>query len=157
MNDVLTSKDFSTQVHSDKPIIAERAMYWGEGEETPQGEAMPRLNRHVHVAQDVLPAGRADLGREGDLDTGTEPQRGSRPGGSLLPHAHGNGQRGQDRNRTGQLQKDLQHGGALGHHRKGCLSWMPSILAIRCRTNDMYFALYNLDNSGRAKLRLTNI
>lgn len=30
--------DLSTQVHADKPIIAERAMYWGAG--TPLGEAM---------------------------------------------------------------------------------------------------------------------
>ena len=39
VNDVpgVGNTDLSTQVHADKPIIAERAMYWGEG--TPLGEA----------------------------------------------------------------------------------------------------------------------
>ena len=37
VNDVLPGVDFSTHVHSDKPIVAERAMYWGE--DTPLGEA----------------------------------------------------------------------------------------------------------------------
>jgi hypothetical protein len=37
VNDQLENSDFSTVVHSDVPIIAERAMYWGAG--TPLGEA----------------------------------------------------------------------------------------------------------------------
>jgi subtilisin family serine protease len=31
VNDALPRKDFSTKVHADKPIIAERAMYWNNG------------------------------------------------------------------------------------------------------------------------------
>ena len=37
LNDLLSATDVSTWVNSDQPIIAERAMYWGEG--TPLGEA----------------------------------------------------------------------------------------------------------------------
>jgi len=37
VNDVLPGKDLSTHVEGSKPVIAERAMYWGEG--TPLGEA----------------------------------------------------------------------------------------------------------------------
>jgi len=37
VNDILQDKDFSTHIHSDKAIIAERSMYWGEG--TMLGEA----------------------------------------------------------------------------------------------------------------------
>ncbi|MBU4176117.1 MAG: IPT/TIG domain-containing protein [Actinobacteria bacterium] len=37
VNQILPDMDFSTQVHGSLPIIAERAMYWGEG--TPAGEA----------------------------------------------------------------------------------------------------------------------
>ncbi len=37
VNDVIADVDLSTRVHADKPIIAERAMYWGE--DTPLGEA----------------------------------------------------------------------------------------------------------------------
>ena len=31
VNDVLPNSDFSTQVHADLPVIAERAIYWGAG------------------------------------------------------------------------------------------------------------------------------
>jgi hypothetical protein len=37
VNDQLPGKDFSTHVHGSAPVVAERAMYWGEG--TPAGEA----------------------------------------------------------------------------------------------------------------------
>lgn len=37
VNDVLPGKDFSVQVNSDLPIVAERAMYWGAG--SAQGES----------------------------------------------------------------------------------------------------------------------
>jgi ribosomal protein L31 len=37
VNDFLPGEDFSTRVSADRAIIAERAMYWGEG--TPSGEA----------------------------------------------------------------------------------------------------------------------
>jgi hypothetical protein len=37
MNELLPDTDFSTVVSSDRPIVAERSMYWGEG--TPLGEA----------------------------------------------------------------------------------------------------------------------
>ncbi|MBN1290128.1 MAG: IPT/TIG domain-containing protein [Actinobacteria bacterium] len=37
VNDVLHETDFSTRLRSDKPIVAERSMYWGEG--TAPGEA----------------------------------------------------------------------------------------------------------------------
>jgi hypothetical protein len=63
VNDVLPNKDFSTQVHADKPIIAERAMYWGAG--TPMGEAC-----HDSIGMDkphmtfYLPDGQTSEGRE---------------------------------------------------------------------------------------------
>jgi hypothetical protein len=34
MNDVIPNQDFSTRVHADKPIVAERAMYWSAGDST---------------------------------------------------------------------------------------------------------------------------
>jgi len=37
VNDILPGKDFSIHVHGDKPVAAERAMYWGEM--TPLGQA----------------------------------------------------------------------------------------------------------------------
>ncbi len=37
VNDILPGKDFSIHVHGDKPVTAERAMYWGEM--TPLGQA----------------------------------------------------------------------------------------------------------------------
>jgi hypothetical protein len=61
VNDVLPDTDFSTQVHGTKPIIAERAMYWGNG----TGEAC-----HDSIGMDAphktfyLPDGSTILGRE---------------------------------------------------------------------------------------------
>jgi hypothetical protein len=63
VNDVagVTSTDLSTQVHGDAPIIAERAMYWGQG--TPLGEAC-----HDSIGLDFphlsfyLPDGHAKVG-----------------------------------------------------------------------------------------------
>ena len=63
VNDVLRSSDFSTQVHSDQPIIAERALYWGGG--TALGEAM---HDSIGVASPhtlwYLPDGQSSEGRE---------------------------------------------------------------------------------------------
>lgn len=61
VNDVLPNQDFSTQVHANVPIIAERAMYWNNG----TGEAM-----HDSIGLDAahecffLPDGRTDAGFE---------------------------------------------------------------------------------------------
>ena len=63
LNDVLPNTDVSTQVHSDQPIIAERAMYWGE--DSPLGEAshdsigMPAAHGVFY-----LPDGQTSEGRE---------------------------------------------------------------------------------------------
>ncbi len=63
VNDVLPGKDLSTQVHADKPIIAERAMYWGA--DKPLGEAC-----HDSIGMDsphttfYLPDGQSSDGRE---------------------------------------------------------------------------------------------
>ncbi len=63
VNDVLPNRDFSTRVHGSRPIIAERAMYWGEG--TALGEAchdsigLPRPFRNFY-----LPDGQTTEGRE---------------------------------------------------------------------------------------------
>jgi YVTN family beta-propeller protein len=63
VNDVVPSKDLSTQVHADKPIIAERAMYWGA--DKPLGEAS-----HDSIGMDsphmtfYLPDGQTTEGRE---------------------------------------------------------------------------------------------
>ena len=63
VNEILPGKDFSTRVHADKPIIAERAMYWGAG--TPLGEAchdsigMPMAHRVFY-----LPDGQTSGGYE---------------------------------------------------------------------------------------------
>jgi len=63
VNDVLPDKDLSTQVHADKPIIAERAMYWGA--DKPLGEAT-----HDSIGMDsphmtfYLPDGQTTEGRE---------------------------------------------------------------------------------------------
>jgi P pilus assembly chaperone PapD len=65
VNDVagVSNTDLSTQVHSDKPIIAERSMYWGAG--TPLGEAM-----HDSIGLDFphmtfyLPDGQTGTGRQ---------------------------------------------------------------------------------------------
>ena len=63
VSDALPNTDFSTQVHSDQPVVAERAMYWGEG--TACGEAM-----HDSVGVSAphrifyLPDGQTSEGRE---------------------------------------------------------------------------------------------
>jgi hypothetical protein len=65
VNDVpgMASTDFSTAVHGTKPIIAERAMYWGA--DTPLGEAC-----HDSIGMDAahttfyLPDGQSSDGRE---------------------------------------------------------------------------------------------
>lgn len=63
VNDVLPNRDFSTMVYGSRPIIAERAMYWGEG--TALGEAchdsigLPRPYRNFY-----LPDGQTTEGRE---------------------------------------------------------------------------------------------
>ncbi|MCG2796133.1 MAG: DUF5719 family protein, partial [Actinomycetia bacterium] len=63
VNDVLPDEDLSTQVHSDKPIIAERAMYWGEG--TPLGEAChDSIGMSAPHTTFYLPDGQTSDGRE---------------------------------------------------------------------------------------------
>jgi hypothetical protein len=63
VNDVLTGSDFSTQVHSDQPVIAERALYWGAG--TPAGEAMhDSIGVAAPHALWYLPDGQTSEGRE---------------------------------------------------------------------------------------------
>jgi hypothetical protein len=63
VNDVLPNSDFSTQVHADLPVIAERALYWGAG--SPLGEAM---HDSIGVASPhamwYLPDGQSSEGRE---------------------------------------------------------------------------------------------
>ncbi|MBU1669620.1 MAG: hypothetical protein KKF41_02595 [Actinobacteria bacterium] len=63
VNDALPASDFSTQVHSDLPVIAERSMYWGAG--TEQGEA---VHDSIGVAQPqaiwYIPDGQSSEGRE---------------------------------------------------------------------------------------------
>ena len=63
VNDVLPNTDFSTKVHGTKPIIAERAMYWGSG--TPLGEAchdsVGMASSHISF---YLPDGQTSEGRE---------------------------------------------------------------------------------------------
>jgi len=63
VNDVLPGEDFSTQVHSDNPIIAERAMYWGEGGAL--GEAChDSIGMSSPHATFYLPDGQTSDGRE---------------------------------------------------------------------------------------------
>jgi hypothetical protein len=63
VNDVLPNTDFSTTVTANKPVIAERSMYWGSG--TPLGEAM-----HDSIGTDLphttfyLPDGQTSGGRQ---------------------------------------------------------------------------------------------
>lgn len=63
MNDLIPNTDFSTEVTSDLPVIAERAMYWGAG--TPAGEA---CHDSIGLAQPhgdfYLPDGQTSEGRE---------------------------------------------------------------------------------------------
>lgn len=61
VNDVLASADFSTRVHSDLPIVAERAMYWdgGRGEACHDSIGMPMAHRVFY-----LPDGETQNGHE---------------------------------------------------------------------------------------------
>jgi hypothetical protein len=55
VNDFLQNADFSTQVHGNQPIIAERSMYWGDGSK--YGEAchdsigVSRASNHWYLAE----------------------------------------------------------------------------------------------------------
>ena len=63
VNDQLPNTDFSTQVHSDQPIVAERAMYWGAG--TPLGEAMHDSVGTIAPSRVFyMPDGQSSQGRE---------------------------------------------------------------------------------------------
>jgi len=63
VNDLLSNTDFSTNVHSDRPIIAERAMYWGEGTEL--GEAShDSIGLSAPHTTFYLPDGETSNGRE---------------------------------------------------------------------------------------------
>jgi hypothetical protein len=63
MNDLIPNTDFSTLVSSDRDIVAERAMYWGQG--TPLGEA---CHASIGLAEPhgtfYLPAGQTSNGTE---------------------------------------------------------------------------------------------
>jgi len=61
VNEVLPNVDFSTQVHGEKPIIAERAMYWnnGTGEACHDSIGMASAHRVFY-----LPDGQTSEGRE---------------------------------------------------------------------------------------------
>jgi hypothetical protein len=63
VNDVLPNSDFSTQVHADLPVIAERSLYWGA--DTALGEAM---HDSVGIAAAhtmwYLPDGQSSEGRQ---------------------------------------------------------------------------------------------
>jgi len=63
VNDVLPASDFSTQVTGSQPIIAERAMYWGEG--TALGEAShDSIGLSAPHTTFYLPDGQTSEGRE---------------------------------------------------------------------------------------------
>ena len=63
VNDVLPASDFSTQVTGSQPIIAERAMYWGEG--TAFGEAChDSIGMSAPHTTFYLPDGQTSEGRE---------------------------------------------------------------------------------------------
>ena len=63
VNDILPSKDLSTQVHADVPIIAERAMYWGA--DKPLGEAChDSIGMAMAHQTFYLPDGQTSEGRE---------------------------------------------------------------------------------------------
>jgi hypothetical protein len=61
VNDVLPSKDLSTQVHSDQPIIAERAMYWDKGTGEACHDSIGMAEPHTTF---YLPDGQTSDGRE---------------------------------------------------------------------------------------------
>lgn len=63
MNDLIPATDFSTVVSADRPIVAERAMYWGAG--TPLGEACHcSIGLAEPHAECYLPDGRTTDGWE---------------------------------------------------------------------------------------------
>ncbi|MCG2795302.1 MAG: S8 family serine peptidase, partial [Actinomycetia bacterium] len=63
VNDALPASDFSTQVSGSQPIIAERAMYWGEGTEA--GEAChDSIGLSAPHTTFYLPDGQTSDGRE---------------------------------------------------------------------------------------------
>jgi hypothetical protein len=63
VNDVLPGSDFSTHVHGSTPVIAERAMYWGE--DTPLGEAChDSIGMTEPHSTCYLPDGETTNGRE---------------------------------------------------------------------------------------------
>ncbi len=61
VNDVLPGKDFSTQVHANVPIIAERAMYWDNGTGEAMHDSIGLAGAHTRF---FLPDGRSDAGSE---------------------------------------------------------------------------------------------
>ena len=61
VNDSLSYRDFSTQVHGDKPIIAERAMYWDNGSGEAMHDSIGLSSAHMEF---YLPDGETSNGRE---------------------------------------------------------------------------------------------
>ena len=61
VNDTVTDKDLSTHVHSDKPIIAERAMYWDNGTGEACHDSIGTQSPHSIY---YLPDGQTSDGRE---------------------------------------------------------------------------------------------
>jgi len=61
VNDVLPNTDFSTKVHSAKPIIAERAMYWDNGTGEACHDSVGMASAHSSF---YLPDGQTSEGRE---------------------------------------------------------------------------------------------
>ncbi len=61
VNDSLFNRDFSTQVHGDKPIIAERAMYWDNGTGEAMHDSIGLSGPHLTF---YLPDGETSNGRE---------------------------------------------------------------------------------------------
>jgi len=61
VNDAMPGQDFSTKVHADRPVIAERAMYWdnGTGEATHDSIGMNAAHSTFY-----LPDGESDFGYE---------------------------------------------------------------------------------------------
>ncbi len=72
VNDTHPNLDLSTWVHGDRPIIAERAMYWGGS--SASGEACHDSIGMASPPHHLLPAGRTDFQRTRDLDPRAEPE-----------------------------------------------------------------------------------
>ncbi len=91
-------------------------MYWDNG----TGRGLPRLHRDGLAPHDLLPARRADLRRQGDLDAGAEPERHRRHRGHHLPDPGlDSGNVTKTETIPANSRKHLQHGRALRHHRAG--------------------------------------